>query len=88
MSNAAVRKRFEKRFGDPLRAGESFIAYAQDLAGCKCAPVGDVAGVPTIPVGRTRATDRCLLCGTAWRRRNWVGDELEVLDVPGSQEVA
>lgn len=50
-----------------LAAGESLVQhYSHDAIECQCAPTGNCGGVPTVPVGRSEAGDRCLQCGTVW----------------------
>ncbi len=66
--NLAHAARLAKRRASlTVAPGEHLIEhYCHDATECQCAPTGACGGVPTVPVGRSEACDRCLQCGTVW----------------------
>ena len=62
-----MARRAKRRASLTVAPGERLIEhYCHDATECQCAPVGNCGGVPTVPVGRSKAGDRCLQCGATW----------------------
>lgn len=62
-----MARRAKRRASLVVAPGETLVEhYSHDAIECQCAPSGSCGGVPTVPVGRSEAGDRCLQCGTTW----------------------
>lgn len=58
-----------------VEPGEHLIEhYCHDATECQCAPTGACGGIPTVPVGRSEAGDRCLQCGATWPAKAYRDD--------------
>lgn len=64
-----------------LEPGET-LCQSYDASGalCDCEPTHLwYSFLPCIAVGRSRTSDRCLSCGTAWTRRIWTWETAQLV---------